>query len=102
MSKTEDYRARLRTIENWEACLLQETGLPSPRGDMVVCMSQMNLSARTMADLAGSERIHCFAPHALCGCAPIQAEGVVEEMPQYPHVKEGVQPLRWNLTLNCA
>jgi hypothetical protein len=34
MPKTADYRARLRTLADWEPYLLQESGLPGPRGNL--------------------------------------------------------------------
>jgi hypothetical protein len=34
MSKTEDYRKQLRALENWDEFLLQESGLPGPRGNL--------------------------------------------------------------------
>ena len=51
---------------------------------MVLCMSQLNLWARayhrilklsrTIAALAGSELVHCFAPRVFSGDASVQAE----------------------------
>lgn len=34
MSKQDDYRKTLRTLEDWDAYLLQECGLPGPRGNI--------------------------------------------------------------------
>jgi len=34
MSKTETYRAKLRTLKKWDAYLLEESGLPGPRGNL--------------------------------------------------------------------
>jgi hypothetical protein len=34
MSKTEDYRQELRELESWDEFLLQESGLPGPRGNL--------------------------------------------------------------------
>lgn len=34
MSKAADYRAKLRTLDNWDAYLLKESGLPGPRGNL--------------------------------------------------------------------
>jgi hypothetical protein len=34
MSKKDDYRDKLRTIENWDSYLLKESGLPGPRGNI--------------------------------------------------------------------
>lgn len=34
MTKAEQYRAKLQTLDNWDAYLLQESGLPGPRGNI--------------------------------------------------------------------
>lgn len=34
MSKADDYRAKLRTLEKWDDYLLAESGLPGPRGNL--------------------------------------------------------------------
>lgn len=34
MSKTDEYRAKLRTLDNWDSFLLKESGLPGPRGNL--------------------------------------------------------------------
>jgi hypothetical protein len=34
MTKAADYRAKLRTLDDWEPYLLQESGLPGPRGNL--------------------------------------------------------------------
>jgi hypothetical protein len=34
MSKTDEYRNKLRTLENWDDYLLHESGLPGPRGNI--------------------------------------------------------------------
>ena len=34
MSKADDYRAKLRTLDFWDAYLLAESGLPGPRGNL--------------------------------------------------------------------
>ncbi|MEJ2207603.1 MAG: hypothetical protein P8129_01030 [Anaerolineae bacterium] len=34
MTKRDDYRAKLRTLEEWDAFLLAESGLPGPRGNI--------------------------------------------------------------------
>jgi hypothetical protein len=34
MGKRDDYRATLRTLEEWDAFLLKESGLPGPRGNL--------------------------------------------------------------------
>ena len=34
MTKVDEYRNKLRTLDNWDAFLLQESGLPGPRGNL--------------------------------------------------------------------
>jgi len=34
MSKTDEYRAKLQTLENWDSYLLEKSGLPGPRGNI--------------------------------------------------------------------
>jgi hypothetical protein len=34
MTKSDEYRARLRSLKSWDAYLLQESGLPGPRGNL--------------------------------------------------------------------
>jgi hypothetical protein len=34
MTKTDNYRKKLKTIQDWEPYLLQESGLPGPRGNL--------------------------------------------------------------------
>lgn len=34
MSKTDDYRAKLKELRNWKAFLLRNSGLPGPRGNL--------------------------------------------------------------------
>jgi len=34
MSKADDYRRKLHTLDSWDAYLLQESGLPGPRGNL--------------------------------------------------------------------
>ena len=34
MTKIDEYRAKLRTLDDWDSYLLQESGLPGPRGNL--------------------------------------------------------------------
>ncbi len=44
MAKADQYREILRTLDEWDAFLLKESGLPGPRGNL---------------ELAQNERTHC-------------------------------------------
>ena len=48
MSKIDDYRGTLRVLDDWEPFLLQESGLPGPRGNLEL--------AQAVAD-EGDERL---------------------------------------------
>ena len=47
MSKMEEYREALRALDNWDSFLLQESGLPGPRGNIEL--------ARAMAEEGDEE-----------------------------------------------
>ena len=54
MSKAEDYRARLSTLDTWDSYLLKESGLPGPRGNIelaqvVADMGTLSLFKRYIA-----------------------------------------------------
>jgi len=34
MSKTDDYRVKLKELRNWKSFLLKNSGLPGPRGNL--------------------------------------------------------------------
>ena len=34
MTKTEEYRQKLNSLQDWDEYLLQESGLPGPRGNL--------------------------------------------------------------------
>lgn len=42
MSKIGDYRSKLRAIDSWDAFLLQESGLPGPRGNLELAQAVAN------------------------------------------------------------
>ncbi len=56
MSKIADYRAKLRTLDDWEPYLLQESGLPGPRGNLEL--------AQAVADEGDRELFLRFAPYS--------------------------------------
>ena len=53
MTKTEDYRAKLRELPEWDAYLLKESGLPGPRGNIEL--------AQVVADVG---TLHLFQRYA--------------------------------------
>jgi len=34
LTKTDDYKRKLHTLDNWDSYLLKESGLPGPRGNL--------------------------------------------------------------------
>ena len=48
MNKTETYRQKLATIQNWEPYLLQESGLPGPRGNLELAQVVADLGDRAL------------------------------------------------------
>ena len=56
MSKVEQYRARLRALDEWEAFLLAESGLPGPRANLeLVKAAGEEADEQRLLRLAGSE-----------------------------------------------
>jgi hypothetical protein len=49
---TDDYRKKLRQLENWDAYLLQESGLPGPRGNLEL--------AQVVADEGDAPLFECY------------------------------------------
>ena len=52
MSKIEDYRRKLNTLDDWRLYLLENSGLPGPRGNLEL--------AAAFAELAGKEQAEAF------------------------------------------
>ena len=52
MSKIEDYRRKLNTLDDWRPYLLENSGLPGPRGNLEL--------AEAFAELAGKEQAEAF------------------------------------------
>ncbi len=50
MSKTEEYRRQLKDLTNWDAFLLEESGLPGPRGNLELAQVAADLGTREMFD----------------------------------------------------
>ncbi len=73
MSKIDTYRCILRTLDEWDAFLLAESGLPGPRGNLelakaVACEGDRQLFERYAACDAGQAPVN--SPHeflAFCG-----------------------------------
>lgn len=55
MSKTQEYRTRLRALKDWDAFLLQESGLPGPRGNI-----ELGQAVADEGDLALFQRLLTF------------------------------------------
>lgn len=64
MSKVDDYRAKLRTLDHWDAYLLAESGLPGPRGNLEL--------AQAVADEGGADRFWGYAAYS-ADIAPVNS-----------------------------
>ena len=55
MNKTETYRQTLRTLDDWDAFLLKESGLPGPRGNLELAQAVADEGTRELF-----ERFLCY------------------------------------------
>lgn len=90
MSKADEYRARLRALDDWDPFLLQESGLPGPRGNL-----ELAQAVADEGDLPRFERYLAYgadiapvnSPYeflAFCGAVGLGrllAEGQVDALP---------------------
>ncbi|HUW97125.1 MAG TPA: hypothetical protein VMW58_15190 [Anaerolineae bacterium] len=56
MSKVEEYREALRELDHWDAFLLEESGLPGPRGNIEL--------ARAVAEEGDEELFRRYLAHS--------------------------------------
>lgn len=56
MNKQETYRAKLRTLDEWDAFLLAESGLPGPRGNIEL--------AQAVADEGNADLFHKYSAYS--------------------------------------
>ena len=52
VSKAVEYRAKLRALDEWDAYLLKESGLPGPRGNLE--LAQVVADGATFNSFAGT------------------------------------------------
>jgi len=52
MSKRDQYREKLRTLEDWDAYLMKESGLPGPRGNLELAQAADQDGAQYWSDAA--------------------------------------------------
>lgn len=57
MTKISEYRTHLRTLDHWDAYLLQESGLPGPRGNL-----ELAQAVADVGDLALFQRYIMYTP----------------------------------------
>ena len=90
MSKTQEYRAQLRALKDWDAFLLQASGLPGPRGNI-----ELGQAVADEGDLALFQRLLTFTADrapvntpeeflAFCGTlglGRLLAEGHMQHLP---------------------
>ncbi len=108
MSKADDYRRKLHTLDSWDAYLLQESGLPGPRGNLELAQvvadgGDLPLFRRYLtytADLAPTNSPYEFL--AFCGVVGLGrllAEGEDEHLQTLRHC--AADP-RWRLREGVA
>jgi hypothetical protein len=56
MSRTDEYRTKLRTLASWDAYLLKESGIPGPRGNLEL--------AQVVADEGGRELFERYTTYS--------------------------------------
>ena len=94
MGKSADYRARLQTLDHWDPFLLQESGLPGPRGNLELAQIVADAGDRALflryaaytADLAPVNSPYEFL--AFCGVVGLGrllAEGDTALLPVLRH-----------------
>ena len=108
MSKVDDYRKSLRMLESWDDFLLQESGLPGPRGNIELAQvvadeGQAELFERYLAydaDLAPTNSPYEFL--AFCGViglGRLLAEGQVERLES---IRYHASDRRWRMREGVA
>ncbi len=79
MSKRDDYRAKLRTLKEWDAYLLRESGLPGPRGNLELAQAVADEgNAALFLRYAGNSGQEYLALCGAIGLGRLIAEGRVD------------------------
>jgi hypothetical protein len=108
MSKTDDYRKKLRQLENWDDYLLQKSGLPGPRGNLELAQVVANEGAAELferyltysADLAPTNSPYEFL--AFCGVVGLGrllAEGQTSRLDT---IRQSASDRRWRMREGVA
>ena len=108
MSKVAQYRLVLRTLESWDAYLLQESGLPGPRGNLELAQAAADEGSLELfqrytaytADLAPTNSPYEFL--AFCGVVGLGrclAEG---DLSQLPVLRAHASDRRWRIREGVA
>jgi hypothetical protein len=91
MSKIEAYREQLRQLEDWEPFLLQESGLPGPRGNLEL--------AQAVTEEGDQERFESFLSFDAIEAPPNSPqEFLVFSISIYfnPYLLQVIRPVRVN------
>lgn len=103
MSKIEDYRHRLQGLDSWDGFLLDNSGLPGPRGNLELAQAVSDLGTPQLFERYRSynaEMAPTGSPYeflAFCGVlglGRLLAEGQVEAI---PILREWASDPRWRL-----
>jgi hypothetical protein len=108
MTKTDDYRQNLRTLEVWDEYPLQESGLPGPRGNLELAQVVADLGNRELfirylaftADLAPTNSPYEFL--AFCGAVGLGRLIAEGDLSHLPHLRLLAVNPRWRMRESVA
>ncbi len=103
MSKIEDYRATLRQLDDWDAYLLRESGLPGPRGNIELAQAVADEGDRALferylgytADLAPVNSPYEFL--AFCGAVGLGRLLAEGDESALPLLRASASDPRWRM-----
>ena len=103
MGRTEEYRQRLRTLREWEAFLLNESGLPGPRGnlELLQAVAEEGSTAQFIALLKYTPQLAPTGTReeflAACGAAGLGASIARGEERLWPRLRALASDPRWRV-----
>jgi hypothetical protein len=103
MNKVEAYRAKLRTLAEWDAFLLQESGLPGPRGNIELARAVAEEGDQALleryraldAEIAPTNSPYEFL--AFCGVLGLGKRLVRGEGGVLPELRRHASDARWRI-----
>ncbi|MBN1659478.1 MAG: hypothetical protein JXA93_13825 [Anaerolineae bacterium] len=103
MTKADDYRTQLRALDDWDAYLLQESGLPGPRGNIELAQVVADEGDRPLfdrylaftADWAPVNSPYEFL--AFCGVVGLGRLVAEGDLSLFPLLRRAASDPRWRL-----